>query len=53
MHSQNDIFKLQLIFEKIELIEEITNDFGSIFLALKDKKMRKPSITMHLISIAE
>ncbi|MBD3842085.1 MAG: DUF86 domain-containing protein [Campylobacterales bacterium] len=53
MYEQKDIDKLKLIVEKIELIEEIVQDFKAISLALKDKKMGKPSITMHLISMAE
>ena len=53
MCEQKDIEKLKLIVEKIELIEEIVKDFTAISLALKDKKMGKPSITMHLISMAE
>jgi len=53
MYEQKDIEKLKLIVEKIELIEEIVYDFQAISLALKDKKMGKPSITMHLISMAE
>ena len=48
-----DIQSLKLISEKIALINEIVEDFGSITKALKDKKMGKPSILMHLISIAE
>jgi len=53
MYKQTDLDKLKLIIEKIELIEEIVEDFSAISLALKDKKMGKPSITMHLISMAE
>ena len=53
MCDQKDLDKLKLIVEKIELIEEIVEDFKAVALALKDKKMGKPSITMHLISMSE
>lgn len=48
MHSA-----LKLINEKIELIESIVSDQGSITSALNDEKLSKPAILMHLIAIAE
>ncbi len=44
---------LQHILEKIELINEIVIEKGSITLALRDEKLAKPAILMHLIAIAE
>jgi uncharacterized protein with HEPN domain len=48
MHSA-----LKLIIEKIEMIEEIVEEKGSITTALKDEKLSKPAILMHLVTIAE
>jgi len=53
MFNPEDILHLERIAEKINLINEITNDFGSIQGALKDKKSGKPSIMMHLLSMSE
>lgn len=53
MYEIEDIYSLKLILSKIELIDEIVFDFGSITNALQDKKMGKPSLLMHLISMAE
>ncbi|MCV6607212.1 MAG: DUF86 domain-containing protein [Campylobacterales bacterium] len=53
MFEQEDLKRLEIIQKKIELIEEIVNDFGKITKALDDEKMGKPSILMHLIAIAE
>jgi len=44
---------LKLIIEKIEMIEEIVEEKGSITTALKDEKLSKPAILMHLVTIAE
>ncbi|NCB50156.1 MAG: hypothetical protein EOM53_05750, partial [Alphaproteobacteria bacterium] len=41
MFNPEDVQKLERIAEKINLINEITNDFGSIQSALKDKKSGK------------
>jgi len=53
MYNEEDVISLKLILEKIEMIEEIVNDFGFITIALQDKKMGRPSLLMHLISMAE
>ena len=53
MFNPEDVQKLERIAEKINFINEITNDFGSIQSALKDKKSGKPSIMMHLLSMSE
>jgi hypothetical protein len=44
---------LKLIIEKIEIIEEIVKEQGSITTALRDEKLSKPTILMHLAPIAE
>lgn len=53
MYSFEDVIKIKVIIEKIELINEIVCDFGAISTALKDKKMGRPSIVMHLLAMAE
>lgn len=53
MYNMDELQKLELIQEKIDLINEIVSDFGNISTALKDKKVGRPSILMHLISMAE
>lgn len=45
--------RLSNILNKINFIEEVVLEFGTITQALDDEKMGKPSILMHLISIAE
>ena len=44
---------LNLILGKINNIESIINQNGSITKALEDRILSKPAILMHLISIAE
>ncbi len=44
---------LELILQKVVLIEEIVADYGYISTALEDSKLAKPAILMHLIAIAE
>ena len=53
MCNLEDSVKIKIIIEKIDLINEIVCDFGAISTALKDKKMGRPSIVMHLIAMAE
>ena len=53
MYSLEDTVKIKIIIEKIDLIEEIVCDFGAISTALKDKKMGRPSLVMHLLAMAE
>ena len=45
--------RLKLILEKINAIETIVDQNGSITKALEDETLSKPAILMHLISIAE
>ena len=51
--SKENISKIYLILEKIEYIEEIVNNAGSITNALHDLPTYRPAILMHLTSIAE
>ena len=48
MHSA-----LKNIQVKIEMIEDIVSEKGSIITSLEDEKHSKPAILMHLIAIAE
>lgn len=53
MHKPTD--RIKIIKRKIEMIEEIIskNSNGKITLALKDEKILRPAIFMHIIAIAE
>lgn len=51
--SKESISKIYLIIEKIEYIEEIVKNSGSISSALEDLVTSKPAILMHLTAIAE
>ena len=51
--SKESISKIYLIIEKIEYIEEIVKNSGSISTALEDLVTSKPAILMHLTAIAE
>lgn len=51
--SKESISKIYLILEKIEYIEEIVTNAGSITNALHDLTTYRPAILMHLTSIAE
>ncbi|KHG34401.1 MAG: DUF86 domain-containing protein [Sulfurospirillum cavolei] len=51
--SKESISKIYLILEKIEYIEEIVKNAGSITNALHDLTIYRPAILMHLTSIAE
>ena len=44
---------LELILDKIDLIDEIVQERGGIVKALQDEKLARPAILMHLIAIAE
>ena len=47
------ISKIYLIIEKIEYIEEIVKNCGSISSTLEDLVTSRPAILMHLTAIAE
>jgi uncharacterized protein with HEPN domain len=51
--SKESIAKVHLIVEKIEYIEEIVTNAGSITRALEDVVTYRPAILMHLTAIAE
>jgi len=51
--SKESISKIYLIIEKIEYIEEIIKNNGSISTALEDLVTSRPAILMHLTAIAE
>ena len=51
--SKESISKIYLIIEKIEYIEEIVKNNGTISAALEDLVTSRPAILMHLTAIAE
>jgi uncharacterized protein with HEPN domain len=51
--SKESISKVYLILEKIDYIEQIVNNSGSITKALEDYVTDRPAILMHLTAIAE
>ena len=51
--SKDSISKVHLILEKIDYIEQIVKNSGSITGALKDSITSRPAILMHLTAIAE
>ena len=53
MFSQKAIEIINLIYKKINFIDSIVKEKGSISLALEDEQNSRASILMHLTSIAE
>ncbi len=53
LFMSNAMHRLEVILNKIEFIESICEEDGSITTALKDEKRSRASILMHLTSIAE
>ena len=51
--SKEYISKIYLILEKIDYIEQIVANSGSITKALEDSITARPAILMHLTAIAE
>lgn len=51
--SKESISKVYLILEKIDYIEQIVENSGSIIKALEDYVTDRPAILMHLTAIAE
>lgn len=51
--SKESITKIYLVLEKIEYIEKIVSEAGSITTALEDAITTRPAILMHLTAIAE
>jgi len=52
MYSKKSIERIKIIKKKIEFINEIIKQKGSLSLALEDEINSRASILMHLISIA-
>jgi uncharacterized protein with HEPN domain len=53
MYSQKAIYRINIIYKKINFIENIIKSKGSIIKALEDEQNSRASILMHLTSIAE
>lgn len=53
MFSVKAIQRVQLILKKIEFIEAIVKERGSVTIALEDEQNSRASLLMHLTSIAE
>jgi uncharacterized protein with HEPN domain len=51
--SKESISKVYLILEKIDYIEQIVKNNGSITKSLEDSITSRPAILMHLTAIAE
>jgi uncharacterized protein with HEPN domain len=51
--SKESISKIYLILEKIDYIEQIVKNNGSITKSLEDSISSRPAILMHLTAIAE
>ena len=51
--SKESISKVHLILEKIDYIEQIVQNSGSITGSLEDSVTSRPAILMHLTAIAE
>jgi uncharacterized protein with HEPN domain len=53
MFSQKALERVNIIYKKINFIEAITSEKGSISFALEDEQNSRASILMHLTSISE
>ncbi len=53
MFSNKALQRVNIIYKKINFIEAIVEEKGSISLALEDEQNSRASILMHLTSIAE
>lgn len=51
--SKESISKVYLILEKIDYIEQIVKNSGSVTKSLEDSVTDRPAILMHLTAIAE
>ena len=51
--SKESVSKIYLILEKIDYVEQIVKNSGSITRALEDSVTQRPAILMHLTAIAE
>ena len=53
MYSQKSLDRISVIAKKIEFINNITTEYGSIQIALEDEQNGRAAILMHLTSISE
>lgn len=53
MSSEKALNRVETILESIQFIEELCEESGGIVKALDNRKLTRPAITMHLISIQE
>ena len=53
MYSSKALSRIEIIQKKIEFIQNIVADKGSVIHALEDEQNDRASILMHLTSIAE
>ena len=53
MHSKKALSRIAIIEKKIEFIQNIVQENGSVIEALEDEQNARASILMHLTSIAE
>ena len=53
MSSEKALNRVETMLESIQFIEELCEESGGIVKALDNRKLTRPAITMHLISIQE
>jgi len=53
MYSQKALSRIEIIKKKIEFIQNIVKQKGSVIQALEDEQNARASVLMHLTSIAE
>ena len=53
MYSTKALHRIEVIKKKIEFIQNIVRENGSVIVALEDEQNARASILMHLTSIAE
>lgn len=53
MSSKKALNRVETMLESIQFIEELCEESGGIVKALDNRKLTRPAITMHLISIQE
>jgi len=53
MYSPKALSRIEVIKKKIEFIQNIVHENGSVIVALEDEQNARASILMHLTSIAE
>ena len=53
MSSEKALNRIETMLESIQFIEELCEESGGVVKALDNRKLTRPAITMHLISIQE